>query len=88
MYQGDFATVNSFIFSNGRSRLALDVQRKPKEARVLIDGSGQWHCSSRRRARSRRSREQAMREMMARYPGYKQANFFLKYSLENHIKPR
>ena len=37
MYQGDFATVNSFLFSNGTSLLVLDVQRKPKEARELIE---------------------------------------------------
>lgn len=37
VYQGDFATVNSFIFSNGTSLLVLDVQRKPKEARELIE---------------------------------------------------
>ena len=37
VYQGDFATVNSFLFSNGTSLLVLDVQRKPKEARELIE---------------------------------------------------
>lgn len=33
-----------------------------------------------------KSREEAMREMMELYPGYKEANFFLKYSVENHVK--
>jgi glyoxylase-like metal-dependent hydrolase (beta-lactamase superfamily II) len=36
VYKGTFATVNSFIFSNGRELLVLDVQRKPKEARDLV----------------------------------------------------
>jgi glyoxylase-like metal-dependent hydrolase (beta-lactamase superfamily II) len=33
-----------------------------------------------------RSREQAMSEMIALYPDYLQADFFLKYSVENHVK--
>jgi glyoxylase-like metal-dependent hydrolase (beta-lactamase superfamily II) len=37
VYQGGFATVNSFIFSNGKSLLVLDAQRKTYEARKLAD---------------------------------------------------
>ena len=33
-----------------------------------------------------KSREEAMSKMMALYPGYKEADFFLKYSVENHVK--
>ncbi len=32
------------------------------------------------------SREEAMEKMIALYPDYKEANFFLKYSVENHVK--
>jgi glyoxylase-like metal-dependent hydrolase (beta-lactamase superfamily II) len=32
------------------------------------------------------SREEAMQAMMALYPDYKETNFFLKYSVENHVK--
>jgi glyoxylase-like metal-dependent hydrolase (beta-lactamase superfamily II) len=35
VYNGEFATVNSFIFSNGRSLLLLDAQRKTVEAKKL-----------------------------------------------------
>jgi len=37
VYQGGFASVNSFIFSNGKSLVVLDVQRKADEARKLAD---------------------------------------------------
>lgn len=37
MFKGDFATVNSFIFSNGKSLLVMDVQRKTYEAQKLVD---------------------------------------------------
>jgi glyoxylase-like metal-dependent hydrolase (beta-lactamase superfamily II) len=37
MFEGDFATVNSFIFSNGRSIVVMDVQRKRDEALKLVD---------------------------------------------------
>jgi glyoxylase-like metal-dependent hydrolase (beta-lactamase superfamily II) len=37
VYEGGFASVNSFIFSNGRSLLVLDTQRKTAEARKLAD---------------------------------------------------
>jgi glyoxylase-like metal-dependent hydrolase (beta-lactamase superfamily II) len=37
MFKGDFATVNSFIFSNGRSIVVMDVQRKRDEAQKLAD---------------------------------------------------
>jgi glyoxylase-like metal-dependent hydrolase (beta-lactamase superfamily II) len=33
-----------------------------------------------------KSREAAMREMIRLYPDYRQADFFLKYSIENHVK--
>jgi glyoxylase-like metal-dependent hydrolase (beta-lactamase superfamily II) len=36
MYRGGFATVNSFIFSNGHSQVVMDVQRKSYEADKLI----------------------------------------------------
>lgn len=35
VYKGDFATVNSFVFSNGKSLVVMDVQRKADEARKL-----------------------------------------------------
>ena len=35
VFKGDFATVNSFIFSNGRSVIVMDVQRKSYEAEKL-----------------------------------------------------
>jgi glyoxylase-like metal-dependent hydrolase (beta-lactamase superfamily II) len=37
IYEGGFASVNSFIFSNGRSLVVLDTQRKTSEARKLAD---------------------------------------------------
>lgn len=37
VFEGDYATVNSFIFSNGHELLVLDVQRKPDEAAKLIE---------------------------------------------------
>jgi glyoxylase-like metal-dependent hydrolase (beta-lactamase superfamily II) len=37
VYKGGFASVNSFIFSNGKSLVVLDVQRKPEEARKLAE---------------------------------------------------
>ncbi len=37
MFKGDFATVNSFIFSNGESIIVMDVQRKSYEAEKLIE---------------------------------------------------
>lgn len=37
MHKGGYATVNSFIFSNGRSIVVLDAQRKTYEAEKLID---------------------------------------------------
>jgi glyoxylase-like metal-dependent hydrolase (beta-lactamase superfamily II) len=37
VYQGGFATVNSFIFSNGKSLVVMDVQRKTYEAKKLAD---------------------------------------------------
>jgi glyoxylase-like metal-dependent hydrolase (beta-lactamase superfamily II) len=37
MFRGGFATVNSFIFSNGRSLIVMDVQRKSTEARKLAE---------------------------------------------------
>jgi len=32
------------------------------------------------------SREEAMQEMESLYPGYREADFFLKYSIENHVR--
>jgi glyoxylase-like metal-dependent hydrolase (beta-lactamase superfamily II) len=37
IYEGGFASVNSFIFSNGRSLIVLDTQRKTAEARKLAE---------------------------------------------------
>ena len=37
VFKGGFATVNSFVFSNGKSLAVLDVQRKSHEARKLAD---------------------------------------------------
>jgi glyoxylase-like metal-dependent hydrolase (beta-lactamase superfamily II) len=37
VFKGGFATVNSFIFSNGKSLVVMDVQRKSHEARKLAD---------------------------------------------------
>jgi glyoxylase-like metal-dependent hydrolase (beta-lactamase superfamily II) len=37
VYKGGFATVNSFLFSNGKSLVLLDAQRKTFEARKLAD---------------------------------------------------
>ena len=36
MFKGDFATVNSFIFFNGKSIIVMDVQRKTAEAKKLV----------------------------------------------------
>ena len=36
MFRGGFASVNSFIFSNGKSQIVMDVQRKSYEADRLI----------------------------------------------------
>ena len=33
-----------------------------------------------------KSRQEAMQAMTALYPEHKQADFFLKYSVENHVK--
>ncbi len=35
VFKGEFATVNSFIFSNGKSLVVMDVQRKTYEAKKL-----------------------------------------------------
>jgi glyoxylase-like metal-dependent hydrolase (beta-lactamase superfamily II) len=37
VYKGGFASVNSFLFSNGRSLVVMDVQRKSSEAKKLAD---------------------------------------------------
>ena len=37
VYAGRFASVNSFIFSNGKSLMLMDVQRKSSEAQKLAD---------------------------------------------------
>jgi hypothetical protein len=37
MFKGGFATVNSFLFSNGQALVLLDAQRKATEARKLAD---------------------------------------------------
>ncbi len=37
VFKGGFATVNSFIFSNGKSLIVMDVQRKTYEARKLAE---------------------------------------------------
>jgi glyoxylase-like metal-dependent hydrolase (beta-lactamase superfamily II) len=37
VHKGGFATVNSFIFSNGKSQIVMDVQRKPDEAQRVVE---------------------------------------------------
>lgn len=37
VFKGGFATVNSYIFSNGTSAIVMDVQRKSDEARKLVE---------------------------------------------------
>ena len=37
VFKGGFATVNSFVFSNGKSLIVMDVQRKTYEAEKLVD---------------------------------------------------
>jgi len=37
VYKGEYATVNSFIFSNGKELLVMDALRKPDEARKLVE---------------------------------------------------
>lgn len=37
MHRGGFATVNSFIFSNGKTQIVMDVQRKSYEADRFIE---------------------------------------------------
>jgi glyoxylase-like metal-dependent hydrolase (beta-lactamase superfamily II) len=37
IYKGGFATVNSFVFSNGQSLIVMDVQRKTFEAKRLAE---------------------------------------------------
>ena len=37
VFKGGFATVNSFVFSNGESLVVMDVQRKTYEAEKLVD---------------------------------------------------
>lgn len=37
VFKGGFATVNSFVFSNGRSLVVMDVQRKTYEAEKLVE---------------------------------------------------
>jgi predicted amidohydrolase YtcJ len=37
VYQGGFATVNSYLISNGHSQILLDAQRKTDEARKLTE---------------------------------------------------
>ncbi len=34
------------------------------------------------------TREEAMRRVIAAYPDYREADFFLKYSVMNHLQPR
>ncbi len=43
VYAGSFATVNSFIFSNGKSLTVLDTQRKTYEAKKLADAIKALH---------------------------------------------
>jgi glyoxylase-like metal-dependent hydrolase (beta-lactamase superfamily II) len=37
VYKGEFASVNSFIFSNGKSLVVMDVQRNSSQAKKLVD---------------------------------------------------
>ena len=53
---------------------------------TLFDDMVRYIDDYTRIAKSAGSREEAMAEMTALYPNYKEADFFLKYSLENHVK--
>ena len=37
MFRGGFASVNSFVFSNGKTQVVMDVQRKTAEAAKLVE---------------------------------------------------
>lgn len=52
----------------------------------LFDASHRYLEDYVRVCRSATSRAEAMRRMIELYPGYGEANFFLKYSVENHVK--
>jgi glyoxylase-like metal-dependent hydrolase (beta-lactamase superfamily II) len=51
----------------------------------LLDTSIQYIDDYTRITLEAKSREEAMEEMIALYPDYKEADFFLKYSVENHV---
>ena len=42
VFEGGFASVNSFVFSNGRALAVMDVQRKATEAERLADAVRAW----------------------------------------------
>jgi glyoxylase-like metal-dependent hydrolase (beta-lactamase superfamily II) len=53
---------------------------------TLFDTTIQYIDDYTRITLTAKSREEAMEKMIALYPDYKQADFFLKYSVENHVK--
>ncbi len=52
----------------------------------LLDATIRYIDDYRRIVSTAKSRDQAMQQMTALYPDYRQAAFFLKYSIENHMK--
>ncbi len=62
-----------------RNRIAAHLRLFGERVRYIDDYT--------RIVRTATSRADAMAKMTARYPGYGEANFFLKYSVENHVKP-
>ena len=52
----------------------------------LLDTMIRYIDDYRRIVSTAKSRDQAMQEMTALYPDYSQADFFLKYSIDNHMK--
>jgi glyoxylase-like metal-dependent hydrolase (beta-lactamase superfamily II) len=53
----------------------------------IFDKSVRYIDDYTRIAKAATSRDAAIRDMIALYPDYKEANFFLKYSIMNHVKP-
>ncbi|MEJ1962724.1 MAG: amidohydrolase family protein [Gammaproteobacteria bacterium] len=53
---------------------------------TLVDDMVRYIDDFTRVTAAAKSREEAMQSMQALYPDYEQADFFLKYSVENHVK--
>jgi glyoxylase-like metal-dependent hydrolase (beta-lactamase superfamily II) len=52
----------------------------------LLDTTIQYIDDFTRIVSTAKSRDEATQEMTALYPDYRQADFFLKYSIDNHVK--